>query len=821
MSAEATNIPQQSEQPIRISIGTTLNIYSLALAVIPVFVVVSVALGLFGQQARDQALSQMKFIAQARSEEVQRWLEASQLRLSSVLALPERQLVQIRSTVDNQRPNAETVSFVRGLLQDQLSSQQAFSEFFIYTTGGRVNVSTNPDLERTRVSELPYFEPSLLATYTQPAYINPETNTIDAVLTTPIVNLEGEIIGVFGGRLNFDTLASLLAPTEAFGDTGETYLVSLERSNIITPSRFVEYDPTLTYASKGIREALWGRTGGGFYTNYRDENVIGAYTWITPLGTGLLAEINEAEALQAVNDVRDVSAVAAIVMAILGLLVGRFVTRWLTKPITRLTYIAQLAIRGDYTQRARLKQFSEIGRLGFAFDTMLDNLVQSIRERNSRIREVMELSASLETRVAERTRDLRVAADVSRQITTVLDIDLLLQDVVKSTVESFKLYACFIFRIEDTSLGTQIIRAAGADMAGAVDIAKYLSIEPDTAGSVVAQAAYTAQIVTVNDVTIPLDYFADPQLPNTRAQLAIPMMLGTRLLGIFDFHSNQTGRFRPEEISVLTTLAEQVAIAMRNAQLFSQSQAAQKEAEEANRVKSQFLANMSHELRTPLNAILNFTEFVMDGDLGDVNDEQQETLQKVVSSGEHLLSLINDILDITKIEVGMLELFIEDVDINQSLKAVISTGKGLVKDKPIELMIDVEQNLPIISGDRRRLHQVFLNLLSNAVKFTPNGSVVLHAHREEDGVHISVKDSGVGIAPKDHPKVFERFKQTESGLRNAGGTGLGLPISKHFVEAHGGRIWFESDLGQGSTFHVLLPLKGEKLVEDELALEGK
>ncbi|HRF95800.1 MAG TPA: HAMP domain-containing sensor histidine kinase, partial [Aggregatilineales bacterium] len=234
-----------------------------------------------------------------------------------------------------------------------------------------------------------------------------------------------------------------------------------------------------------------------------------------------------------------------------------------------------------------------------------------------------------------------------------------------------------------------------------------------------------------------------------------------------------------------------------------------------------FLANMSHELRTPLNAILNFTEFVMDGDLGDVNDEQQETLQKVVSSGEHLLSLINDILDITKIEVGMLELFIEDVDINQSLKAVISTGKGLVKDKPIELLIDVEQNLPIISGDRRRLHQVFLNLLSNAVKFTPNGSVVLHAHREEDGVHISVKDSGVGIAPKDHPKVFERFKQTESGLRSAGGTGLGLPISKHFVEAHGGRIWFESDLGQGSTFHVLLPLKGEKLVEGELALEGK
>ncbi|MCL4252937.1 MAG: GAF domain-containing protein [Anaerolineae bacterium] len=826
MSDESTNIPGQPEQPaIRISIGNALNIYSLALAIIPVLVVISVALGLFGQQARDQALNQMKFIAQARGEEVERWIEASQLRLSSVLALPERQLVQIRSTVDNQRPNAETVSFVRGLLQDQLNAQDSFSEFFIYTPSGRVNVSTNVANERTRIDDAPYFEPSLEQTYIQAPYLrtvttieetpgleaSTETTTImvDSVITTPVTNLDGEIIGVLAGRLNLNTLNGLLAPIDAFGDTGETYLVSAEKFNIITPTRFDEYNPDIRYDSRGIREALFGRTGGGFYINYRSENVIGAYTWIDRLDAGLLAEFDEDEALEAVNNVRDVSLIAAVIMAVLGLIVGRFVTRWLTKPIARLTNIAQLAIKGDYTQRARLKQVSEIGRLGFAFDTMLDNLVQSIRERNARIREVMELSASLETRVAERTRDLRLASDVSRQITTVLDINQLLQEVVKSTVETFKFYACFIFRIEPTTLGIEIIRAAGADANGNVDVSQYLPIESDTSGSVVAQAAFTGQIVTVNDVAIPLDYFSDPLLPKTRSQVAIPIMLGTKLLGIFDFHASQTGRFRPEEISTLTTLAEQVAIAMRNAQLFSQSQTAQQEAEEANRVKSQFLANMSHELRTPLNAILNFTEFVMDGDLGEVNEEQEETLQKVVSSGEHLLSLINDILDITKIEVGMLELFIEDVDINQSLKAVISTGKGLVKGKPIDLNIEVEDKLPTISGDRRRLHQVFLNLLSNAVKFTPSGGVTLKAYREDEGIHISVKDTGVGIAPKDHAKVFERFKQSESGLRTAGGTGLGLPISKHFVEAHGGRIWFESDLGQGSTFHVWLALEGK------------
>ena len=233
---------------------------------------------------------------------------------------------------------------------------------------------------------------------------------------------------------------------------------------------------------------------------------------------------------------------------------------------------------------------------------------------------------------------------------------------------------------------------------------------------------------------------------------------------------------------------------------------ARRAAEEADRFKSEFLAHMSHELRTPLNAILNFTAFVSDGLMGDVNPEQVETLQKVIDSGNHLLSLINDVLDISKIEAGMMSLFIEEVDLNAALNSTISIAKGLVKDKPIELITEVEENLPHINGDRRRIRQIFLNLISNAVKFTPKGSVTLRSSLSEGSILVSVADTGIGVSQEDIDTIFEPFKQAKHELRNVIGTGLGLPICKHFVEAHGGRIWAESQLGAGSIFYVSLPV---------------
>jgi signal transduction histidine kinase len=245
----------------------------------------------------------------------------------------------------------------------------------------------------------------------------------------------------------------------------------------------------------------------------------------------------------------------------------------------------------------------------------------------------------------------------------------------------------------------------------------------------------------------------------------------------------------------------------------TEAETARAAAEEANAVKSRFLANMSHELRTPLNAILNFTAFVADGVMGPVNSEQADVLNQALGSGKHLLSLINDVLDITKIESGMMDLFVQDVDMNAVLATTISVAKGLVKDKSLDLVTDVDEDLPVTYGDRRRIRQVFLNLVSNAIKFTNKGSVTITAKRAEGGIEVMVKDTGIGIAPEDQHLVFESFRQVQKHDIEAVGTGLGLPISKHFVQVHGGRMWFESVAGAGTIFYVYLPTLTEPEAE--------
>ncbi|MBI5959971.1 MAG: GAF domain-containing protein, partial [Chloroflexi bacterium] len=328
--------------------------------------------------------------------------------------------------------------------------------------------------------------------------------------------------------------------------------------------------------------------------------------------------------------------------------------------------------------------------------------------------------------------------------------------------------------------------------------------------SVIAQAARTGEAVLVNDVSESSNYMICALCPDTRSELAIPMLLGQRLLGVFDLQARTRHRFNEEDLRVLKALAEQITIAVRNAELFAEAKAARQEAEAANRAKSQFLASVSHELRTPLNGILNFTEFVAAGLGGPVNEKQADLLNKATANGEHLLSLINDVLDISKIESGSLNLHLEDdVNLKDELNVVIATGKSLLAGKNVDLCLDVDADLPLIRGDRRRLRQIMHNLVSNACKFTDEGCVTIRLNVEQDHILFAVQDTGPGIAPEDHHLVFESFRQSETGLIKGQGTGLGLPISLRLAEAHGGRMWLESERGKGAIFFVSLPLKSD------------
>jgi signal transduction histidine kinase len=295
--------------------------------------------------------------------------------------------------------------------------------------------------------------------------------------------------------------------------------------------------------------------------------------------------------------------------------------------------------------------------------------------------------------------------------------------------------------------------------------------------------------------------------------MIIPITTGDSVLGEITFEEPEEGRIWSEsDRELIEEISRQLGLALQDARSYQLTQQALEEMREADHLKSQFLANMSHELRTPLNSIIGFSKVILKGIDGPITDTQKEDLNAIYNAGQHLLGLISDMLDISRIEAGKLDLSFESVDISDIIDVVMTTATGLVADKPIELVSDVPDDLPEITADRIRVRQVLLNLISNAAKFTEEGQIAISARviesEPQTEVLIAVTDTGIGIADEDMAKLFEPFSQVDpSPTRKSGGSGLGLSIARHLVELHGGRIWAESTLGEGSTFAFTLPLE--------------
>jgi signal transduction histidine kinase len=292
-----------------------------------------------------------------------------------------------------------------------------------------------------------------------------------------------------------------------------------------------------------------------------------------------------------------------------------------------------------------------------------------------------------------------------------------------------------------------------------------------------------------------------------RALLAVPLLFEDRITGGLVVWRGEAGHFSREVVSLLETFATQSVMAIQNARLFRDIEDKSRQLEVASQHKSEFLANMSHELRTPLNAIIGFSEVLAARMFGAVNAKQAEYLQDILESGQHLLSLINDILDLSKIEAGRMELEAADFDLPSAIENALILVRERASRRGITLASTVDEHLGLIRGDERKVKQVLLNLLSNALKFTPEGGRIdVRAALRDGRAEVSVADTGVGIAPEDQEAVFEEFRQVGTADKKVEGTGLGLALSRKFVELHGGRLWVESERGRGATFTFTLPV---------------
>ena len=491
--------------------------------------------------------------------------------------------------------------------------------------------------------------------------------------------------------------------------------------------------------------------------------------------------------------------------------------RYISRPLLKLQESASLIAHGDLDTFVDKSSSDEIGILAQHLDGMRGSIKQLFAELSESKEKLEGYSRTLEQKVEMRTRELarsveelKALGEVSQAVSSTLDLHKVLSKIVANAVQLSGTEAGAIYEFDETNEEFQLRATHSMSEELLQAIQKFRVKLGET---VVGEAGLKREPVQVPDMLDEPNYPLRDALQRAgfRALLAVPLLREDRLIGGLVVRRKAAGEFPAPVVDLLQTFAAQSVLAIHNARLFHEIEEKGRELEIANKHKSEFLANMSHELRTPLNAILGYTELILDNIYGDVPEKIQEVLERLEKNGRHLLSLINDVLDLSKIEAGRLTLSLDEYSMGEVVQTVFTSVEALAAEKQLELKVIVPPDLTTAKGDEQRIAQVLLNLLGNAIKFTEEGEVKAEVTVSNKTFSVSVSDTGPGLSEADQKKIFEEFHQANgSSTREKGGTGLGLSIAKRIVEMHGGRIWVESTLGKGSTFRFTLPVRVER-----------
>jgi len=472
-------------------------------------------------------------------------------------------------------------------------------------------------------------------------------------------------------------------------------------------------------------------------------------------------------------------------------------------PIRALQVGAQQLEASDFGHRIEVRPGDEIADLADHFNRMAEQL----RESYTR----------LEQKVEERTRELaqsvsefKALEEIGRAVASSLDSKAVLATIVTYAVQLTQADAGAIYRYNASRNSFELAEANALDES-LLECIRSTHIELNK--SILGIAAKEGHAITIPDLREAPDF---PLRDVTVAAgfhsiLVVPLLAQEEILGALMVQRRMPGEFPASAIRLMQTFALQCVIAINNARLFREVEQKGRELAIANDHKAQFFANMSHELRTPLNGMLGFSELLVDGLYGTLPDKAMEVLDRIQKDGRHLLGLINDVLDISKIEAGQLSLSLSEYSVHSIVDTVVSMTGALAREKHIEVRAVVPADLPMGYGDDRRLTQVLLNIVGNAIKFTDKGFVEIRAEVMDGHFKIAVTDTGPGIPATDQARIFDEFQQVDNSItRHKGGTGLGLSISRRLVQAHGGHIDVRSTVGVGSTFNIVLPVRASE-----------
>jgi len=442
-------------------------------------------------------------------------------------------------------------------------------------------------------------------------------------------------------------------------------------------------------------------------------------------------------------------------------------------------------------------------------------LVQAFADQAVIAIENVRLFDEVQARTGELSRsveELRALSEVSQAINSTLDVEAVLTTIVGKAVQLSGTEAGTIYTFDESHQEFRLRATHGMDE---TMIAAIRDHRIGTGETAIGKAAVERTPIQIPDVLAESSLVLDIIVrAGYRSVLIVPLLRPDQIVGALVVRRKAPSEFSKGTVELLQTFADQSVLAIQNARLFREIEQKSRELEQASQHKSQFLANMSHELRTPLNAILGYTELMADGAYGEPSEKMLGVLKRLEANGKHLLGLINDVLDLSKIEAGQLVLELSDYSIQDIAQTVRSTLEPLAADKRLGFKVEVAPQLPSGRGDGRRLTQVLINLVGNAIKFTDSGEVAIKAETNNGSFYVAVRDTGPGISAADQAKLFQEFQQADNAItKKKGGTGLGLAISKRIIEMHGGKIWVESQPCQGSTFVFTLPVIVERQVE--------
>jgi two-component system sensor histidine kinase/response regulator len=685
------------------------------------------------------------------------------------------------------------------------------------------------------------------------AYIDPNTNKLVTTCATPIYDSRGNFVGVAGFDLLLDTFQKDIVTLDA-GTQGYTFIMNSQGKVIVQPdlqfgdittAQPLAGENLLTAPNQELREAaerMVQRQQSVEQITYRNEEIYLAYAPIETPGwsVGIIVPKADIVALadavgvsigerqeQLRTQVLTLFAIVAIAIPAVGLVLSMV----LTKPLRELQIGAQRIATGDLSYKIKVTSDDEIGTLVQSFNAMTTTLQQKVDE------------------LEENLRQLATLNDISNHFKTTLSLDDLYEEIPKTVCDDFGFDRAALYVREGN-----LLRAAGAtfglgfegqakEFIDAVNAASITldgtSVEADIARSrqtiIIDNPWEHPQVISSIQETLRSDSYVQAPIFGNQEQ-----MIGILLADNHHSARAVTGR----DAAQLLTFASMAGLTIENARLYTEleRQVAQRTVElrdaldrarEADRLKGQFLASISHELRTPLNAIIGFSTVLLDELDGPITPMQREDLRTINQNGRFLLHLINELLDLARIESGKIELDLEAVDMAALIHEVVETVQGLLHNKPITIQVVLPLALPRPMADKAKTRQILLNLLSNAVKFTKQGDIVVSARcvviaqeqgsqsnaeghaatngadsgkRSEPYLAVSVRDPGIGIAPEHLPLIFEEFRRVHEGRGGPHGSGLGLAIARKLVEAHNGRIWAESVVGQGSTFTFTLPV---------------